>query len=175
MPRRRCAHPLCVVAGEMGFLWFEPVRVDATVKISKSDETWSPRSSRAGCAQHPMFNIISFVRRALLPVNEAAARVFENHVGNGLQSGWKFLRQMPSAPTRMTWYDFPSQNFFRTRFPGMPHEAIGIRYERKVRRMKRGLLPVKKGQGKRQQKGQKASSKAIATPQAPAAAATAKK
>lgn len=132
-------------------------------------------SRGSSAAARSMFNIISFVRRALVPAQEAAARVFNNNVGNGLQSGWKFLRQIRAGPTRMTWYDFPTHNFYRTRFPGMPHESIGIRYERKVRRMKRGLLPVKKGQGKRQQKGQKATSKTIATPQAPAAAATAKK
>src|SRR5262249_45372648 len=98
-----------------------------------------------------------------------------NRVGNGLQSGWKYLRQLRAGPTRVTWYDFPYVSFHHARFPGMPHEVVTTRYERKIRRMKRGLMPVKKGHGKRQQKGTKATTKTIATPQAPAAAATAKK
>jgi len=67
------------------------------------------------------------------------------------------------------WYDFP-KDIDKMRIPSLPTEKQETSLDRRIRRMQRGYLPVKKGQGKRQQ-ARKGTSKAVATPQAPTTAA----
>jgi hypothetical protein len=120
-----------------------------------------------------MFRMFSFASRNLLPTPEASAKIFGTRVGDGLQSGWKILRKQRAGPALNLWYDFP-KHLDKMKIPALVNESIAVRQERRVRRMRRGLMPVKKGQGKRQQ-ARKGTSKSVATPQAPAAAAKADK
>jgi hypothetical protein len=88
-----------------------------------------------------------------------------------MRSGWKVLHSTRRGPAINTWYNWPKGIDFRKGI-GIPSETQEARWMRTLRRMKRGLMPVKKGQGKRTQKA-KGTSKAVATPQAPTQAAKA--
>ncbi len=120
-----------------------------------------------------MFRLFSYSARNLLPIPEASAKIFGTRVGDGKTSGWKILRRGLKGPTLNMWYDFPP-HLDKLKVPALVNESILVRQERRVRRMRRGLMPVKKGEGKRQ-KARQGTSKSVATPQAPAAAAKADK
>lgn len=115
------------------------------------------RSATPAC-----FRGSAVAQRNLAPPEQASARIFGTRIGNGLPSGIRYLRALLKGPALNFWYDFPA-NLEPKPLPGIPVDAAVVKQERRIRRMRRGLMPVKKHQGKRAQ-AKKGTSKAVATP-----------
>ncbi|GAB4815743.1 hypothetical protein N2152v2_002789 [Parachlorella kessleri] len=78
-------------------------------------------------------------------IEEVRARIFGTHIGNGLRSGRKVLRQKLLGPTLVSYYpeDFSRKDPFLV---DMKAERAKLKLDRLKRR---GKAPPKKGSGKR--------------------------
>jgi len=107
-----------------------------------------------------MFSITFCTFRILTPTNYASAAIFGNRIGDGKRSGWKEARKTKVGTQAGLWYP---DYIYEQRYP-MPGARSGkqwLNILRTLKRQRKGLLPVKKGEGKRNTKGKKgvASSK----------------
>lgn len=82
-------------------------------------------------------------------VAAAAARIFGNHIGNGLQSGRKELRRNLAGPMVNSWYHRPIGKKIDPLFENPKEDERLLHLSRLARR---GKTTPKKGQGKRAQK-----------------------
>ena len=90
--------------------------------------------------------------RALGPPKVAAAEIFGHRIGdNGQRSGWKWLNKKPRIADKIT--DYYLRPFKTYKLPGWIDEKQQTKFWQRQRRMKRGKMPVKKGEGKRAKKG----------------------
>ncbi len=84
---------------------------------------------------------------------EATARIFQLRIGDGQRSGWKLLNRTPALSDKIT--DYYARPFKTFRFPDYISQGQATKYWRRMRRLRKGKPPVKKGQGKRAKKAAK--------------------
>jgi hypothetical protein len=83
----------------------------------------------------------------------AFARIFQHRIGDGERSGWKYLNRTPAMSESVAeYYPRPLKTY---RFPDYVSPAQSTKYWRRMRRLRKGKPPVKKGQGKRAKKAAK--------------------
>jgi len=95
--------------------------------------------------------------RALKDIKISSADVFGNKIGGDptKRSGWKYLRQPRLiSNAELNYYfikpgPFTAKALEEYKVPGYVSPRIQTRVERVERRKKKGIMPVKKGHGKR--------------------------
>jgi len=83
----------------------------------------------------------------------ATSKIFQHRIGDGQRSGWKYLNRTPALSDKIT--DYYPRPFETYRFPEFISQRQATKYWTRMRRARKGKLPVKKGQGKRAKKASK--------------------